>query len=59
MTAIKAFISMKAEVLSTTIKDFVNIPWNGFADKFEVFFIEVLPVIVVLQDIFNGDIAGD
>lgn len=59
MVAIRALVSVKTEVFSTAIKDLIDIPRNRFADKFGMFFVESLPVVVILKDVFNGYIAGD
>jgi len=46
--AIRTLVFVKAKLSGTAIKDFINIPRDSIADKFVVFFIKALPVIVML-----------
>ena len=58
-TAVRALILMKAQVLSTAVKYFINIPGDGVTDKMRMFFIKMLLVVIMLQDMFNSNIAGN
>ena len=58
-TAVKTLIFVKAHILSTAVKYFIDIPGNSTTNKMRMFFIEMLPVVIVLQDMFDSNITGN
>lgn len=57
--AVRTLILVEAQILSTAVKYFVDIPGNGVTDKMRIFFIKMLPIIIMLQNMFDSNIAGN